>query len=219
MSTELTADFMALPMIEHNGRTYVEANKALNFTTERVKQAALSVEQQAFDALKIHDWIEAEIVKACINEAGAFVTSEDAQRIAADAVMRVLQDKATLITVLADSIHAMNCRAGWWTDLSTNEDLHGKRNVGELLMLCVSELAEAMEGHRKNLMDDHLPAYPMMRVEVIDCMIRCLDLLGSDREAQRTQPAGEIFMAKVNYNASRADHRPENRRLADGKKF
>ena len=53
---------------------------------------------------------------------------------------------------LCSRIHKVNEK--WWVDLRTGEPL--KRNVGELLMLCVSELSEAMEGDRKDLADTHL---------------------------------------------------------------
>lgn len=121
------------------------------------------------------------------------------------------------LTQLADHVHANNVKAGWWTDLETGEDLHGKRNIGEMLMLCVTELSEAMEGHRKGLPDDKLPHRPMFRVELVDTIIRLLDILGS--EENDTHPAGDIFNEKLTYNANRADHKPENRRKAGGKKI
>ena len=43
----------------------------------------------------------------------------------------------------------------WWHDLHTGERLN--RNFGELIALVHSELSEALEGHRKDLMDDKLP--------------------------------------------------------------
>jgi len=52
------------------------------------------------------------------------------------------------------------------------------RNKGELLMLCVSELAEAMEGHRKDKMDDKLPHRKMAEVELADFLIRAFDMAG-----------------------------------------
>ena len=131
---------------------------------------------------------------------------------------------AAFITCLADKIHADNVKAGWWTDLKTGEDLHGvdangkhKRNIPEMLMLIVSEVSEAMEGHRKKLNDDKLPHRPMLKVELIDAVIRILDLLGS--EGNDAHPAGTIFMEKRDYNGNRADHKPENRKLAGGKDF
>lgn len=78
---------------------------------------------------------------------------------------------------LADEIHADNKRAGWWTDLHTGAPL--KRNVGELLMLVVSEIAEAAEGQRSGAEDDKLPDYPMFDVELADAKIRIMDIAGA----------------------------------------
>ena len=100
----------------------------------------------------------------------------------------------------------------WWTDLDTGE--RKNRNVGELLMLCVSELAEAMEGHRKSLPDDKLPNRDMFTVELADCLIRVFDLAG----ALKLDLNG-AFEEKMTYNAIRADHKPENRKLNGGKKY
>lgn len=72
----------------------------------------------------------------------------------------------------ADRVHEANTK--WWHDLHTGEKLD--LNLGERLMLAISELSEAMEGARKNLMDDHLPSYPMFQVEIADCLIRMLDM-------------------------------------------
>jgi hypothetical protein len=71
----------------------------------------------------------------------------------------------------AKEVHAANAK--WWHDLETGERI--ERNKGELLMLVVSEIAEAMEGERKNLMDDHLPHRKMAEVEMADAYIRLLD--------------------------------------------
>lgn len=75
---------------------------------------------------------------------------------------------------LAARVHTANER--WWFDIKTGEPLN--RNVGELLMLTVSELAEALEGHRKDLMDDKLPHRKMFEVELADAIIRLLDIAG-----------------------------------------
>ena len=50
------------------------------------------------------------------------------------------------------------------------------RNVGELLCLIHSEISEAMEGARKDLMDTHLTHRSMMEVELADAIIRILRL-------------------------------------------
>lgn len=83
------------------------------------------------------------------------------------------------IRLLVDDIHAANRAAGWWTDLKTGEPL--QRNVGEMLMLVVSELAEAWLGFRGRRMDDHLPHHPMTAVELADTLIRVFDLAGGMR--------------------------------------
>lgn len=137
-----------------------------------------------------------------------------AAEIARGAAVMVLANKAALIDNLVNEVHADNVRAGWWNDLHTGEPL--ERNVGELLCLVHSEISEAMEGHRKNLMDDKLSHRPMFRVELIDAMIRIFDILGKDNREHR---AGDIFMEKRAYNAKRADHKPESRLKAGGKAF
>ena len=61
----------------------------------------------------------------------------------------------------------------WWRDIRTNEPI--ARDDGELFMLMASELAEAMEGERKNLDDDKLPQFKMAGVEMCDFAIRVID--------------------------------------------
>lgn len=106
-------------------------------------------------------------------------------------------------------IHTFNAR--WWIDLQTDEPL--ARNVGEMLMLVVTEISEAMEGHRKSLPDDHLPEFSMLTVELADAIIRILDLAGG-----LNLPIGEALYRKVLYNAQRHDHTLEARRAPGGKK-
>lgn len=112
----------------------------------------------------------------------------------------------------AAEIHANNHR--WWHDLETGEKLD--RNKGEMLMLIVSEIAEAMEGEgeRKNLMDDHLPHRKMAEVELADAMIRIFDYAG----AYGFDLDGAIAEKRA-YNALRKDHTKEARQAAGGKKW
>jgi len=99
----------------------------------------------------------------------------------------------------------------WW------HDQHGvkiDRNIGELLMLCVSELSEALEGHRKNLKDDKLPQYDMFDVELVDCVIRIFDLAGA-----KNIDFENIYRDKMAFNAKRKDHTWEARLKKGGKKY
>jgi hypothetical protein len=80
------------------------------------------------------------------------------------------------LNALAREIHLVdNWR--WWHDLVTGERLD--RNKGELICLMHSELSEAMEGERKNLMDDKLPHRKMAEVELADTLIRIFDYAGA----------------------------------------
>ena len=121
---------------------------------------------------------------------------------------------AAFLTALADKVHADNVRAGWWTNLETGASILQTRNVPEMLMLIVSEIAEAMEGHRKGLMDDKLPHRPMREVELADAVIRIFDLAGG----YHLDLAGAIA-EKLRYNATRPDHKPEARAAAGGKAY
>lgn len=107
-------------------------------------------------------------------------------------------------------VHKQNAK--WWVNLDTEERI--TRNVGEMLMLIVSEIAEAMEGHRKSQMDDHLPTRPMIEVELADAVIRIFDLAGG----LELDLAG-AFRDKMIYNATRHDHTREARLAAGGKKY
>lgn len=124
------------------------------------------------------------------------------------------------VAALVATCHGAAQSAGWWTDLATGADLttrrdeKPRRNVGEMLMLIVSEVAEAMEGARKNLPDDKLPHRPMLEVELADALIRICDMAGG----LGMDLAGAVA-EKLEYNARREDHRPESRRAAGGKTF
>jgi NTP pyrophosphatase (non-canonical NTP hydrolase) len=126
-----------------------------------------------------------------------------------DEFVKRVQESKTLNNY-AHECHVANMK--WWTNMQTGEKL--ERNKGELLMLMVSEIAEAMEGERKDLQDDKLPNRKMAEVELADCLIRIFDYsaaFGYDLEG--------AYQEKMKFNAQREDHKHEARQLAGGKKW
>ena len=99
----------------------------------------------------------------------------------------------------------------WW---HRTDGTRLERNKGELLMLIVSEIAEAMEGERKDLMDNHLPERKMVEVELADALIRIFDYAG----AHGLDIEG-AYQDKREYNRNRPDHTYEVRASEGGKKF
>lgn len=128
--------------------------------------------------------------------------------------------------VLVDYCHGASAAAGWWGELEQTGDLpydvaevrgdgrFGKALVAQKLCLIHSEVSEAMEGHRKNLVDDKLPHRPMIEVELADAVIRIADLAGA-----LGLDLGGAIAEKMEYNRKRPDHKPENRKADGGKKY
>ena len=116
---------------------------------------------------------------------------------------------------LADLVaHTHRANKHWWKDPKTGEPFNPYLLTPTKLMLIVSELSEAMEGHRKDLNDTHLTNRKMFEVEMADALIRLLDLAG----ATGIDLAG-AYIDKMQYNAHRADHKPEARASEHGKKY
>lgn len=115
-------------------------------------------------------------------------------------------------STLVTACHGRAWNNGWWHDPATGE--LKQRPVPELLCLIHSEISEALEGFRKDLMDDHLVDRKMLEVELADAVIRIMDMAGGyDMDI-----AGAIA-EKLMYNDKRADHKPENRAKDGGKKI
>jgi NTP pyrophosphatase (non-canonical NTP hydrolase) len=105
-----------------------------------------------------------------------------------------------------------NANAKWWLDPVTKQPI--SRNKGELIALMHSELSEALEGMRKDLMDDKLTHRKMEEVELADCLIRIFDYAGAfglDLQG--------AYEDKMSFNRHRPDHKLENRAKEGGKKF
>lgn len=115
------------------------------------------------------------------------------------------QDYAAQINTVAGLCYGLAKEAGW-------HDNH--REIGTMLALVHSEVSEALEGFRKDLMDDHLPHRKMAEVELADIIIRVFDLAGACEF-----DIGGAVVEKLQYNTRRQDHKKENREKEGGKKF
>lgn len=116
--------------------------------------------------------------------------------------------------------------AGWWGEILRSNGLPadvsevrlgqrtGKLLITQKLCLIHSEVSEAMEGFRKDLMDDKLPHRKMGEVELADVVIRCFDLAGACGF-----DLGAAIAEKMAYNAHRDDHKLEIRAGLGGKAF
>lgn len=86
---------------------------------------------------------------------------------------------------MSRKIYQQNCDVGWWDDPD--------RCIYTCLQLSSTEIAEATEGERKGLVDDHLPHRRSGEVELADSLIRVLDVGGHlelvyDPEDSRVSP-------------------------------
>ena len=122
-----------------------------------------------------------------------------------------MTDEVKLLTQLVNPLmnlcHSEASGAGWWDEVTTE-------TIPAKLCLIHSEVSEAMEGHRKDLMDSHLPDRPAIEVELADAIIRIYDLggyLGMD--------LGGAIRDKILYNRERLDHKRENRASKGGKVY
>lgn len=158
-----------------------------------------------------------------------------------------------------DDVYQRNVKAGWWTNIE--DGTPKKRNVGELMVLMVTEMAEAYEAYISGSADDKLPQYPGLGVEMGDLAIRLADFCGALAAgnlvgpSETNNPGEEMFLeiveiakryeairktpeakgdpemgdhlpaqdvatmidAKLDFNATRADHKIENRLKEGGK--
>jgi hypothetical protein len=127
------------------------------------------------------------------------------------------------INAAVTKYHFDSASRGWWTDADMEKlkeidpVLHSKIEVYVLttkIALIHSEISEGLEGLRKDKMDEHLPKFTSLEVELADALIRIFDLAGKMKLR-----LGEATVEKGRYNMIRADHLIANRLAAGGKKF
>lgn len=119
--------------------------------------------------------------------------------------------------ILTDACYGGSKAAGWHNDPKTGEPRTDEENRAMFpvrIALCHSELSEALEGDRKDMMDDHLPHRKMAEVELADAVIRIFDLAGA-----MGYDLGSAISEKIAYNAKRADHKHAARNAAGGKAY
>lgn len=119
--------------------------------------------------------------------------------------------------VLTNACFTAALNAGWHSDPETQTIrtiAQNKTLFPVRIALCHSELSEALEGDRKNLMDDHLPHRSMAEVELADAVIRIFDLAGC-----MGFDLGNAITEKLAYNKQRADHTLSARQAVGGKVY
>lgn len=97
------------------------------------------------------------------------------------------------ITEWCDEVHSLAKSKGWWDG--------GDRNVGEMLMLVTTEIAEAMEAYRDGDMELRIAESGKpegFTVELADAIIRIFDLADA-----LDLPLEQAMKVKHEYNKTR----------------
>lgn len=118
------------------------------------------------------------------------------------------QEQINSLNEVVGICHQNSVNGGWWNEPDSVFTVPTK------LALIHSEISEAMEGDRKDSMDDKLPQYPQLDTELADAVIRIFDLAG-----RKGMNLGQIIHDKMEFNKVREDHKAENRAKTGGKKY
>lgn len=118
---------------------------------------------------------------------------------------KITKEEIETLNNVFKKMHILAADMGW----------HDKpREDGTMIALMHSELSEALEGVRRDKMDEHLPDHKSVTVELGDAIIRIADYAFS-----KGLPLAEAMAEKHLYNANRPDHSREARAAKGGKSF
>ena len=124
-----------------------------------------------------------------------------------------MQETKDFINNLSKEIYQANKAKGFWEDRENiphmMEELDGyfskdkieaaqKAFIAQMLALIHSEISEALEADRKDLMDDKLPHRLGLEVELADAFIRICDMAGG-----LSMDLGGAVEEKLAYNTTR----------------
>src|SRR5687768_3210193 len=122
--------------------------------------------------------------------------------------------ESSIINRMVEQIHEDNLKAGWWHTKNGDDLRQNPFTFSNKLALIHSEISEALEADRKGLVDDKLPHRSGTEVELADAVIRIFDLAGAYR-----LDLGGALVEKLEYNATREDHKRANREAIGGKSY
>lgn len=125
--------------------------------------------------------------------------------------LRQLQSSLDALTRLC---HEDSRDRGWWDDPKYGSMRDNPLGFSNKISLVHAELSEALEGDRKQIMDNHITEFKSTEAELADAAIRIFDLCGAYKLR-----LGEALVAKRNYNQTRKDHSAVARAQADGKRY
>jgi hypothetical protein len=176
-------------------------DNGLMLTHEEIDEKDIAYFRDMWGVVQVSDFDEAMSLLHNTNFERAVERVSQVTGLPPEFIVSTLNDMSRI----QEAIHAFNIKMGWWDK---------PREDGTCMMLIVSEIAEAMEGNRKNRQDDHLPHLKNEPVELSDAIIRIFDYAGR----KKFNLSGALI-EKWAYNADRADHKKENREKDGGKKY
>jgi NTP pyrophosphatase (non-canonical NTP hydrolase) len=118
------------------------------------------------------------------------------------------------VDIVVDHCYSESESKGWWKAKDGSDVRDNPLTFSNKLCLIHSEISEAMEGDRKNAMDDKLPHRKAAEVELADALIRICDLAGG-----YGFDLGGAVVEKMEYNRTRKDHYQEAREADNGKRY